>query len=201
MGIIVLVYLFDFSRKKVSIFQLHISIEGSSLNTFPAVVNVTILNCPPGFELSYDLSTCQCEPHLEAYGIGCDIDTQKFTWPAPMWIGYYKEQQVAVHTNCPFHYCKPEDNDLTLDNQDKQCAYNHSGVLCGECHQGLSLLIPFALAGVALVLLLLKCNLTVAVGSINGLIFYVNIIQINYATFFPQGAQNMTLLQTFFQFL
>ena len=209
-----LVYLFDFSRKKVSSFQLHISIEGSSLKTFPAVVNVTVLNCPPGFELSSDLSTCQCEPHLEAYGIRCDIDTQKFTWPAPMWIGYYKEQQVAVHTNCPFHYCRPEDNEFTLDNQDKQCAYNRSGVLCGACQQGLSLalgtsqclkcsnvylllLIPFALAGVVLVFLLLKCNLTVAVGSINGLIFYVNIVQINYATFFPQGAQNMTLLTKF----
>ena len=209
-----LVYLFDFSRKKVSSFQLHISIEGSSLKTFPAVVNVTVLNCPPGFELSSDLSTCQCEPHLEAYGIRCDIDTQKFTWPAPMWIGYYKEQQVAVHTNCPFHYCKPEDNEFTLDNQDKQCAFNRSGVLCGACQQGLSLalgtsqclkcsnvylllLIPFALAGVVLVFLLLKCNLTVAVGSINGLIFYVNIVQINYATFFPQGAQNMTLLTKF----
>ena len=206
-----LVYQFDFAKKKVSNFQLHISIEGSSLKTFSAVVLVNVLNCPPGFELSSDLSTCECEPHLKTNGIKCDIDTLKFTWSAPMWVGYYNKQQVVIRTECPFHYCKLQDNELTLDNQNESCAFNRSGVLCGACKEGLSLalgtsqclecsniylflIIPFALAGVALVFLLLKCNLTVSVGSINGLIFYINIVKVNHSTFFPQGAQNMNLL-------
>ena len=191
--------------------NLHISIESSTsiIKNSPAIVHVAILDCPPAFELSSDLSTCECESHLKTYGIKCNIDTQKFNRPASMWIGYYREGQVTVHTNCPFHYCIPEDHDeFTLNNQDDQCAFNHSGVLCGACQQGLSLalgtsqclkcsnvylllLMPFALAGVVLVFLLLKCSLTVSVGSINGLIFYANIIQINHPTFFPHGAQGI----------
>jgi len=47
------------------------------------------------------------------------------------------------------------------------------------------LFIPFALAGVALIIVMLKCNLTVSTGSLNGLIFYANIIRANHAVFFP----------------
>ena len=167
-----------------------------------------------GFEFSKNFSTCDCEPHLRRQTIRCDIDSQKFYRHATTWIGYYPKPLVVIHTNCPFHYCKSEEIGFQLDHQDDQCAFNHSGVLCGACQQGLSLalgtsqclkcsnvylllLIPFALAGVALVFLLLKCNLTVSVGSINGLIFYANIIQVNHPTFFPQGTEGMNLLTKF----
>ena len=85
---------------------------------------------------------------------------------------------------------------INLSEPDEQCSHNRSGVLCGACQTNLSivlgtsnckkcsnvyllLIIPFALAGVALVVLLLKCNLTVSVGHINGIIFYANIVQVN----------------------
>ena len=80
--------------------------------------------------------------------------------------------------------------------------------MSGECKSGLSLalgsskcfqctnlhqflLLPFALAGVALVLLLLICKLTVAAGTINGLIFYANIVTVNRAIFFPPNQTNI----------
>ena len=47
------------------------------------------------------------------------------------------------------------------------------------------LLLPFALAGIALIFLLLICKLTVAAGTFNGLNFYANIVTINDAIFFP----------------
>ena len=198
--------------------QLHISIERSDSNTnlrHSALISVTFLKCPPGLELSSDFSVCDCEPHLKNYGLICDTGTWTFHRPASMWIGYFGKKQVVIHPNCPFHYCKSEDTNLSLSNQDEQCAFNHSGVLCGACQQGLSLalgtsqclkcsnvylllLIPFALAGVALVFLLLKCNLTVSVGNINGLIFYANIIQANQATFFPHGAQGVNFCTKLF---
>ena len=197
--------------------QLQISVEStsSSINLWhPAFISVTLLKCPPGLELSSDFSVCECEPHLKNYKLTCDTGTWTFHRPASMWIGYYGKKQVVIHPNCPFHYCKSEDTNLSLSNQDEQCAFNHSGVLCGACQQGLSLalgtsqclkcsnvylllLIPFALAGVALVFLLLKCNLTVSVGSINGIIFYANIIQANQATFFPNGAQGVNFCTKF----
>ena len=39
--------------------------------------------------------------------------------------------------------------------------------------------------------LLLKCNLTVSMGTINGLIFYANIVRVNHTTFFPHGDGNI----------
>jgi len=53
------------------------------------------------------------------------------------------------------------------------------------------LLFPFALAGIALVLLLLICKLTVTAGTISGLIFYANIVTVNRAIFFPPNQTNI----------
>ena len=91
---------------------------------------------------------------------------------------------------------------------DAQCNYNRSGLLCGKCQKGfslvfgsskclkcsnsyLSLLIAFALAGIVLVVFLLTLKLTVAVGTINGLIFYANIVSVNRAQLFPSGETNV----------
>ena len=91
---------------------------------------------------------------------------------------------------------------------DAQCNYNRSGLLCGKCQKCfsvvfgsskclkcsnsyLSLLIAFALAGIVLVIFLLILKLTVAVGTINGLIFYANIVSVNRAQLFPSGETNI----------
>jgi len=55
----------------------------------------------------------------------------------------------------------------------------------------ISLLIPFAMAGIVLVVFLLALKLTVSVGTINGLIFYANIVAVNQAIFFPSGDNNI----------
>ena len=103
------------------------------------------------------------------------------------------------------------DTDVTIvNNIDAQCNYNRSGLLCGKCQKGfslvfgsskclkcsnsytyLSLLIAFALAGVILIIFLLMLKLTVAVGTINGLIFYANIVSVNRAQLFPSGETNI----------
>ena len=51
----------------------------------------------------------------------------------------------------------------------------------------------FALAGIALVVVLIALNLTVSVGTINGLVFYANILRVNQATFFPPNTINSFL--------
>ena len=87
-----------------------------------------------------------------------------------------------------------------------QCANNRSGLLCGRCKEGyslvlgnfqcvensmqctnnyLSLLIVFAVMGVALIFLLLVCKLTVATGTLSGLVFYANIVGVNRTIFLP----------------
>ena len=57
---------------------------------------------------------------------------------------------------------------------------------CRKCtNSHLSLLIPFAVMGVVLVFLLLICKLTVATGTLNGLVFYANIVGVNRTIFLP----------------
>ena len=55
-----------------------------------------------------------------------------------------------------------------------------------KVHKHLSLIvIPFTLLGVALVFLLLVCKLTVAAGTLSGLVFYANIVGANRTIFLP----------------
>ena len=177
----------------------------------PPILSISMLPCPTGFNLSGTPPQCNCASSLLKQNITCNITDQTIHRRAAMWIGYYytdlntsNKDGVILHNHCPFDYCKQEDINLNLFDPDEQCAFNRHGILCGACKTGLSLalgssqcmrcsnrylalILPFGAAGLALVLLLTICNLTVAEGAINGLIFYANIIHINHAVFFPQG--------------
>ena len=120
-----------------------------------------------------------------------------------------KEIGFIVHDHCPFDYCISTQSyrsgvqPLNLLYPDEQCAFNRSSILCGACQTNFShvlgtskckkctkpwvaIIIPLiAIIGVALVLGLMFLNLTVSVGTINGLIFYANIVRANHAIFFP----------------
>ena len=110
---------------------------------------------------------------------------------------------MITSQQCPFDYCKQEDINVTLDNPDSQCNYNHSGTLCGGCQAGLSLvlgsnrcqhcsnahialLLPFAISGIVLVFFIKVTDLTVSQGTLNSFIFYANVIKTNEYLFFPQ---------------
>ena len=97
---------------------------------------------------------------------------------------------------------KPQTKIISLSRPDEQCANNRSGVLCGGCQRNYSsglggskclqcttskytfawLTVLFAVAGVALVALLLLCNMTISAGTLNGLIFYANVVSISGLT-------------------
>ena len=55
----------------------------------------------------------------------------------------------------------------------------------------LALILPFSLAGIALVAVLLLLRLTVTAGTIQGFIFYANVVQANTSFFFPTGEVNI----------
>ena len=174
-------------------------------------ISVQFLPCPPGFSFNSSDGTCGCEPRLKTYATRCNVTERALTREGDYWVGYNSHYQALIlHPHCPFDYCKPATNQITfpLSNTDLQCENNRSGLLCGECKPGLSLalgstkclkcsnlhvllLIPFALAGIALVLLLLVFKLTVAAGTINGLIFYANVVTVNRAIFFPPNQTNI----------
>ena len=62
---------------------------------------------------------------------------------------------------------------------------------CANCTDttlvSVSIVIIAAVAGIVLVILLMVLNLTVSVGSINGLLFYANLVKLNDSIFFSNG--------------
>ena len=59
---------------------------------------------------------------------------------------------------------------------------------CEECtNDHIALIIQFAVAGIALVAFVIVLNLTVSVGTVNGLIFHANVVKIYEPIFFSGG--------------
>lgn len=131
---------------------------------------------------------------------------------------------------CPRLYCFPSDTDIKAFpdriDQDKQCFMNRAGILCGGCIPGhsmvfgtprcvnceqtsnwktLGVICVVALAGLVLVLFLMVLNLTVTEGTINGIIFYANIIEVNKDIYFPLRREMdptwLSILRTFVAWL
>ena len=118
-------------------------------------------------------------------------------------INFCDSGKYLGHLNCPFDYCVPKNLRVEVflsrsDGADAQCANNRVGLLCSQCKPGYSLsigssscihcskawiarmigiLLAVLITGIILVTVLLMLNLTVAVGTINGLIFYANIVR------------------------
>ena len=180
---------------------------------------VTFLPCPPGFIPSND--KCTCEQRLTKYAATCTIDEDSITSimrnnGSRFWINVSYENGtyhgLIIYKNCPVEYCKTETIAIFFNNPDMQCALNRSGVLCGECitnhslmlgssrchicpNTYLALLLPFAAAGIALVVLsfLSILKTTAVAGMINSVILYANIVQVNRRLFFPNKVNMLTI--------
>ena len=192
--------------------QIYVTLEKSFLPFYDPlgkVIEVTFQSCPIAFPLDITNNACACISELEITPtITCDVNTQTITRHGEMWIGYNNDNDcVIVHANCPFDYCSENSVSFTFNMTEEQCLNNRSGLLCGQCDEGLSLMlgsnqcgqctnnyialiIPFALAGIALVAVIIALNLTVSVGTINGLIFYANVVKIYEHIFFSNGPVN-----------
>ena len=161
-------------------------------------INALVLGCPEGFTL-YG-SYCDCELQLKLIGAICNITEQSIVRRGTTWIGVSDNGSnlLVFSPVCLLDYCKSVSVKLlinqTLTDEDSQCTANRSGILCGHCkdnfslalggnrclpdcsYNSLSLIVAFVFAGITLVLFIKILNLTVSQGSLNGLIFYANII-------------------------
>ena len=175
-------------------------------------LNILFLPCVCGIGFQLGVTTqsticeCECDPKLLSYINSCDPKTDSLEREGEFWISL-KKSSYLIFPHCPLDYCTQRNLMLNLNipnGSDVQCINNRSGKLCGSCQPGLSLsissskcipcprywpavcaivVIGSAFVGIALVTLLLVCNLTVAAGTLNGLIFYANILDANRATF------------------
>ena len=185
------------------------------LTNMPEMFYVQVKPCTKGFTFQKQRKVCYCDPLLNnkvLFITSCNLKNETILRPANSWIFAYTDNNTNIHTykvslDCPFDHCLPKSSDLNLSNPDSQCQFDRTGALCGECKQGLSvvlgtpqckhcsdvyllLLIPVGLIGIVLVLSFYIFNLTVRTATINTLIFYINIININVLTLFP-GCQSI----------
>ena len=160
---------------------------------------------------------CACDSKLSRYITDCNSTTEIIVRAnTNAWITHTNDSDspgYIIHSNCPFDYCHPPTESVSMNlnipnGADTQCAYNRSGILCGGCQENLSLslgssrclpchshwpavlvviLLAAIIAGILLVTALLALNMTVAVGLINGFIFYANIVAANSTVFFPSS--------------
>ena len=180
----------------------------------PVYVHISILPCPLGFVLTTDPPfRCDCNLLLRLmHGIQCYIQDQTIGRSGLLWVGMIHDDNgsngtIAASEYCSLDYCKREESNVTLSEPDSQCNYNHSGTLCGGCQPGLSLalgsaqclpcsnkylalLISLALAGPMLVVFVKILDLTISQGTINGPIFYANVVKANEYILLPQGQTN-----------
>ena len=183
----------------------------------PLEITIAIKECPLGFNLHAYGNFCHCLEKLQD-GFRCNISNKTIIPKRGFWIGYsgpsQLNQTILYSVGCTIDYCRNIHLDYIegsagvtseqtlFSDQDSQCQFNRTGILCGSCSTNSSvtlgssqcsddcanmslLLIPlFAVMGILLVILLVVLNMTVTEGTVNGLLFYANIVQLSNVVLF-----------------
>ncbi len=181
----------------------------TALLTTPIFINITVDKCPLGFQLNNILGVCECDEKSKQLELTCEIQnhTGNITRGGTVWVGVdtAKNETDFYYWSeyCPSDYCNTAATPVQLRSPDSQCR-NRTGILCGRCegnyslqlgsnrcihcdnNSSVALLIAFAILGILLVAMITLLDITVANGTINGLIFYANVVWINNAILFPQ---------------
>ena len=180
-------------------------------------INFISCDCPIGFQQKLAMKTrceCECDPELGSYDSKCNPEAETIMREGNFWIDYFQRgRSYVIHPHCPFDYCRPSSEKIAINlningGANTQCANDRSGTLCGQCSIGTSLsignshcikcptywplltvvlLMASVLAGVLFVAIVLSLNLTVAIGTLNGVIFYANIVAASTNSVFPSN--------------
>ena len=187
--------------------------ENTSLNLLlssypgnaPTIIQVTLLPCLIGFTLVSD--KCICSEFFTSLGMVCDTAHGTVTREGTNWMGVYHDENKpvpALASTCPLNYCKIT-HTVSLIEPGDLCNGGRTGTLCGSCSDGQSVvfgssqcqvcsdewlitILMYAVLGASLVAVLFILNITVTQGTLYGLVFYANIVQVNASIFFNQSA-------------
>ena len=169
-------------------------------------LTATKCTCECDSSLTQLVSNLKCDPETESF------EREFNFWIDYINDGDNSRAGYLFNPHCPLDYCQPASSrvkiNLNIPNgADAQCVNNRHGLLCGSCKKGFSLslgsssciicptywpatciliLLAALVSGIAFVALLLILNLTVAVGTLNGIIFYANIVA--SSSFFPSSS-------------
>ena len=179
----------------------------------PLLLTVHFKKCPVGFSLDTQTGKCECLSNLLQI-VHCEIQNNSLSLTPDNWIGYDHNTHTILYSfGYSFDYCYPQGMVINISDhksQNTQCRHQRVGVLCGSCSKGYSvvlgsskckndckdnhlLLIPvFGIVGLILVVFIIVLNMTVTVGTINGLIFYANVVQISNTQYFQTNIAGIT---------
>ncbi len=163
-------------------------------------------------QATQDNCSCDCDQQIKPLVNICYQLSQSLLRQGDFWINslnYTDTIRYLIYPHCPYDYCIPSTYDVkinlnTINGVDAQCAWNRTGLLCSDCKSGLSLslgsshclscpkdwpklfvtiMVGILVSGIVLIAVMLVLNLTVAVGTLNGLIFYANIVASSNITY------------------
>ncbi|MCG8620886.1 MAG: hypothetical protein MJE68_02640, partial [Proteobacteria bacterium] len=155
--------------------------------------------------LESESCTCDCSSQLKSYKVLCNQTSKLIIRHDDFWINYTNDSgdiHYTVYAHCPYDYCLPPANNVSINlnlpnGVDAQCADSRTGLLCSTCKSDFSLslgssiclqcpknwpttfvfiILGAMISGLVLVMAILILDLTVAIGTLNGLIFYANIV-------------------------
>ena len=182
------------------------------------MITININRCPLGFVLNSKTGTCECVQLLKSRDIKCKAQNHTIDRPGHFWVGFKthtNDSRKIIVRYCPRMHCITNSTEIKAHtdyiDQNSQCNFNRENILCGKCRHGLSIVFGtprcvkcdhisrwaifgmvcgFALVGLILVAFLLVCDFTVTKGTINGFIFYANVVEINQEIYFPLSAHD-----------
>ena len=194
--------------------RLYLSILGQIPSIF---VPIEVSDCPIGFQLRNSSGSCECHPFFTEKKISsdCSINTTSVIISLNTWLGIlmkdentttltplssYNDSTFGFAPVCPTGYCKPGITEVNMTEQDSLCQHYRTGVLCGGCEDGYSLvlgpdecqicnsnlwllMVPvFAVAGIVMVIVLFCLRMTISNQLLGGIIFYVNMTEVSLRT-------------------
>ncbi|XP_065893230.1 uncharacterized protein [Dysidea avara] len=177
--------------------------------------------CSIGFQLHQigsDTFGCVCDDFFgtkELQGkFQCDASTGNITRLSEQsWLSVYDGDLEFVKICLPT-YCHDQLLSFDVSEADVLCTIHHSGRACGGCVDDFSrvfgsdtckkcnniwliTILLYVVLGLVLIFLLFLLKLTVALGLINGLIFFCNMMSINEKLFFNTEISKYSFLRMF----
>lgn len=166
--------------------------------------SVQLTACSTGYIYDESIHRCECDRRFASIGVVCNVEGV-FKTPPGLWLGRGRDG-VLMWGYCPKEYCTAgRSNSIPNEDYSFQCSMNshRTGFLCGTCKTGfsvtlstskdcrkcsnswLAMLLVILFLGVVIIGFLSFFHISIAVGYINSVFFYSNIISIYAAHFVP----------------
>ncbi|XP_065914891.1 uncharacterized protein [Dysidea avara] len=184
-------------------------------------INFKFSNCSVGFKLGNESFAygCVCDDFFDTKTDGrfeCDTTTGNITrHRRRAWLSVVGGDLQYARI-CSPTFCNEDLISFSLSEEDLDvlCTNHHSGRVCGGCEDGfsrvfgsdtckkcdnawLATIVLYAILGVVLVVILFLFNFNVTLGTINGLIFFCNVMSMNEQLFFNTEISRFSFLRVF----